>query len=689
MAAAGASAHLESQRQLAIADNHELAAREARETAARYGIAAVTEKQVAKRLAPLSAVGYTLLADRGWPGSRRAQVDLVVVGPSGLFIVDTKAWKDVEIAAGHIYRGQEDVTEDLDGLADLAYSTEQAMADIGLAPGEVHAVAVLAGRKGIKAMVGTVDVIGELDVLQYVARGGQRLTTAQVDAVLAVALRHFPVLGAPPPVDVTIPEPVVADDPEPFDLSTDDEVNDAIMAGILAAPIEDWMSFLHPDQARLVRRSFGGPARIRGSAGTGKTVVGLHRAAYLARSKPGRVLVTTYVKSLPAVLSTLLHRMAPDVSDRVDFVSAHAFAFRLLRERGIHCALDGKRADAAFAAAWREVGKPGPLGKLDQSPQYWKEEILQVIKGRGITAFEPYADLARTGRRRQLRIEQRRAMWDLYLGYDKRLRADGIHDFNDVITLAAASLRDKPLDTYSAVIVDEAQDLSCSMIRMLHQLVGNEPDGLTLIGDGRQTVYPGGYTLAEVGISLAGRGVVMTTNYRNTAEILDLASTMVAGDDVTDIEGPDHADDAPLVARTGAAPVVKSFTSGKSHDADLVARIQQVTREVATDLGDVAVLVLDRYALAPVSLALSAARIATVDLDSYDGSIVNAVKVGTIKRAKGLEFKQVLLAGVKETLLNGATPTDAASLERYELQRRELYVGMTRARDGLWVGVVT
>jgi superfamily I DNA/RNA helicase len=209
------------------------------------------------------------------------------------------------------------------------------------------------------------------------------------------------------------------------------------------------------------------------------------------------------------------------------------------------------------------------------------------------------------------------------------------------------------------------------MIRMLHQLVGNEPDGLTLIGDGRQTVYPGGYTLAEVGISLVGRGVVMTTNYRNTAEILDLASTMVAGDDVTDIEGPDHTDAAPLVARTGAAPVVKSFTSGKSHDADLVA-----------------VLVLDRYALAPVSLALSAAKIATVDLDSYDGSIVNAVKVGTIKRAKGLEFKQVLLAGVKEPLLNGPTPTDAASLERYELQRRELYVGMTRARDGLWVGVV-
>ncbi|MCU1439596.1 MAG: nuclease [Rhodoglobus sp.] len=690
VAAAGASAQQESQRQLALAEDHERAAHEARQTASRYGIAAVTEKSVAKRLAPLTAVGYHLLPDRGWPGSRRAQVDLVVVGPAGLFIVDTKAWKDVTIAGGHIFRDQEDVTGDLDSLADLGYSTESVMVEIGLAPGEVHSVVVLAGRKGISTAVGTVEVVGELDVLQHIARRGQRLTASQVDAVLSLALSHFPVLRAPAPVDATIIEPVLPAQPETIDLAdlaTDDEIGEAIMAGILAAPIEDWMSFLHPDQAKLVRRSFTGPSRIRGAAGTGKTVVGLHRAAYLARSRPGRVLVTTYVKSLPAVLSTLLHRMAPEVADRVDFVSAHAFARRLLVERGIRIDLDTKKVDAAFAAAWREVGLPGILGKLDQSTHYWKDEINHVIKGRGITSFEPYADLARTGRRRQLRIEQRRAVWELYVAYQQRLA--GVHDFSDVVTLAEASLRIMPLEKYSSVIVDEAQDLSCSMIRMLHHLVGNEPDGLTLIGDGRQTIYPGGYTLAEAGISLAGRGVVMNTNYRNTAEILDFASTMIAGDEWTDIEGPSPLDAAPLVARTGPAPVVESFGSRHTHDAALVARIRDVTREVGTELADVAVLALDRYALAPLLVALSAAGIPTVDLDTYDGTSVAAVKVGTVKRAKGLEFKQVLLAGVSSGLLSGAAPTEAAALERHGLQRRELYVAMTRARDGLWVGALS
>lgn len=691
MAVAGASAQLESQRQLAIADEHERAAVEARSTAARYGIAAVTEKSVARRLSPLGAVGYHLLHDRGWPGSRRAQVDLVIVGPAGLFIVDTKAWKDVEIAAGHIFRGQEDVTEQLETLADLADSTEAVMAEIGLAAGEIHAVVVLAGRKGIKTFVGTVAVVGELDVAAYIAARGQRLTPNQVNAVLGVALTYFPVLGAPAPIEISIPEPVLPNEKVPVELTahelaTDDEVAEAILAGILAAPIEDWMSFLHPDQAKLVRRSFAGPSRIRGTAGTGKTVVGLHRAAYLARSRPGRVLVTTYVKSLPAVLSSLMLRMAPDVSDRVDFVSAHAFAVRLLRERGIRFALDIRKADVAFATVWREVGLPGPLGRIDPNQGYWRDEIDYVIKGRGITSFEPYADLARTGRRQQLRIEQRRAMWELYVSYQDRLRAAGINDFSDAITLAEASLRVKPLNTYSAVIVDEAQDLSCSMIRMLHQLVGNKTDGLTLIGDGRQTIYPGGFTLAEAGISLAGRGVVMSTNYRNTAEILEFASTMVAELDVTDLEG--IADAAPVVTRTGMAPVVTSFSSRRAHDASLVARIGEVTREVGTELADVAVLALDRYAIVPVLLALSSAGIPTVDLDTYDGTPVAAVKVGTIKRAKGLEFKQVLLAGVRAALLDGQTPTEAASLERHELLRRELYVGMTRARDGLWVGVV-
>ncbi|MDH6181360.1 hypothetical protein M2152_001542 [Microbacteriaceae bacterium SG_E_30_P1] len=688
MSSAGASARLESERQAALAAEHRRAAEDAEQAAARYRIAAVTEESVARRLTSLSAVGYHLLPDRGWPGSRSAQVDLVVVGPGGLFIVDTKAWKEVTVAAGHIFRGQADVTEDLDNLADLAYGTEQVMAEVGLAPGEVHPIAVLAGQRGIKERVGTVEVVGEHDILRHIAHYGARLTNAQVDTVLAAAPQHFPLVGAPAPVVAAVPEPVLAEPSVQPPLISDEEVREALMEGILAAPIEEWMSFLHPDQAKLVRRSFSGPSRIRGAAGTGKTVVGLHRAAYLARQLAGddRVLVTTFVKSLPAVQQTLMQRMAPAVADRIDFMSAHAFALRLLKARGIPCSLDPKAASQAFDEAWRAVGVPGPLAKIDPNHVYWNDELQHVIKGRTITRFEDYANLARTGRKRILRLEQRRAVWELYTDYQRRLRERRVHDFGDVISMASASVRDAPLERYRAVIVDEAQDLSCETIRMLHGLVGNQPDGLTLIGDGRQTIYPGGYSLAEVGISLAGRGVVMATNYRNTAEILSYAAGMVEGLEQADLEG--LADDAPAVLRNGEQPRVARCAGRGTHDDLLIDHIRRVTATVGTDFGDVAILALDRRMLSPTLRALERASIPTVDLDTYRGERVPAVKVGTVKRGKGLEFKHVLLAGVPSDVLDNRVPSDGGRLERHELLRRELYVAMTRARDGLWVGVL-
>ncbi|HWS58866.1 MAG TPA: UvrD-helicase domain-containing protein, partial [Actinotalea sp.] len=625
--------------------------------------------------------------------SRRAQVDLVVVGPGGLFIVDTKAWKDVSIRDGRIHRGQEDVTDDVLALADLAYTAEADLAEVGLAPGEVRPVVVLAGRQGIDERVGPVRIVGERDVLRHVASYGTRLTPSQVDTVLARALTLFPQVNAPAPVVPAVAEPVVtpplAAAPEQDALFSAEEVDAALLAGMLASPIEEWMAFLHPAQATLVRRTFNGPSRIRGAAGTGKTVVGLHRAAYLARTRPGSVLLTTFVRTLPDVLHHLLGRMAPDVVDRVEFAGVHGFARRLLLDRGVRVALEPRQADAAFDAAWEAVGRDGPLGGSRLDRRYWSDEIQHVLKGRGITAFEQYADLARTGRRHRLALEQRRAVWQLHEAYDAELRGRQVHDYADVILLAEAELRRAPLAGYGAVIVDEAQDLSCAMVRMLHALVGDAPDGLTLIGDGQQSIYPGGYTLAEAGVSLAGRGVVLDVNYRNTAQILAFAARVVAGDEVADIEGAIARGDVPqTVPRSGPEPVVERCT-WRDRDARMVARARSVVHEVGTGPGDVGVLCATRAGVRRAAAALQADGAPVVLLEEYDGAPVAAIKVGTIKRAKGLEFKQVLLPDVRAGLVGDAPPPEGdADRERWQLERRELYVAMTRARDGLWVGVV-
>ena len=211
--------------------------------------------------------------------------------------------------------------------------------------------------------------------------------------------------------------------------------------------------------------------------------------------------------------------------------------------------------------------------------------------------------------------------------------------------------------------------------------------GLTIIDDGQQTIYPGGYSLAEAGISVAGRGVVLSTNYRNTREIASFAAAIVEGDEFVDLEGgPGRADAALDVPRTGPSPELASFSSVAEHDRALVSHVRSLV-ESGVDLGDIGVLTAtNRDALAMLA-ALRAAGFDAIELESYAGAPAPRVKVGTIKRAKGLEFKQVLLAQVDGSLLAPAAEgLDEGALERREIERRELYVGMTRARDGLWVG---
>lgn len=279
-------------------------------------------------------------------------------------------------------------------------------------------------------------------------------------------------------------------------------------------------------------------------------------------------------------------------------------------------------------------------------------------------------------------------MWDLYAAYDKALREFGVIDFADIILLAEQSLLKKPLEGYSAVIVDEAQDMTCAMIRVLHSIVGDRPDGLNLVGDGQQTIYPGGYSLSEANVSIAGRGVVLSRNYRNTAEILKLASHLVEGDEYFDIEGSAARGDTPVeVMRHGPKPLVDRFSSRARHDSSLVEHVKTLISSGIRP-GDIGILTHTKYAVTDICTLLTAAGIQWIDLVNYNGSPMDVVKIGTIKRAKGLEFKQVLVVRARPQLLQSPPARDdVLESERHDLDRRELYVAMTRARDGLWVGV--
>ena len=219
-------------------------------------------------------------------------------------------------------------------------------------------------------------------------------------------------------------------------------------ARLLEGPIEEWMLFLHPEQRAIVDRHYSGPARVRGSAGTGKTVVAIHRAAALASSHSSRtrpkVLFTTFIKSLPPVFRNLYRRLPNAVPGGVEFVHVDSLANRVCREAGVTPALDTASINAAFDAAWADVVRPGtPLQTSRLTKSYLRDEVREVIKGRGIDSLDEYLPMERTGRRTRFTPALRRQTWELREEWDRRLSAAGVQDFPDVVRVARDLARER------------------------------------------------------------------------------------------------------------------------------------------------------------------------------------------------------------------------------------------------------
>ena len=464
---------------------------------------------------------------------------------------------------------------------------------------------------------------------------------------------------------------------------------------VLSRPIEDWMVFLHPDQAKLAERPFSGPARVRGSAGTGKTVVGLHRARHLASTYQGQILFTTYVKNLPTVFEQLFRRLSPGATGQVEFRNLHSWAYQYLANSGARPQLDANRVNAAFAAAWRNCAEPGSfLAVRGLGRQYYREEVDWVIKGRDLRRLEEYLAVERTGRGTGLPETHRRAVWGLFEEYQRQLGKRRTVDFNDLLISALRMVREVGVRRpYEAVIVDEAQDLTQVGVQLAFELAGRDkPDGLFLLGDGQQSVYPGGYSLSSIGIGVQGRSSLLKVNYRSTQEILDFARSIVDGRPYDDgDDGLTQVQRDVTCLRQGEPPALQEAASIDDHDASLVLAIAEAAESPMVTAGDLAVLVPTNKLVKEYAQRISDLGYATLKLEQYDGTPSQSVKVGTYQRAKGLEFKHVFLprvdaAAVGEEQREGED--DAAHQERLDLLRRQLFVALTRARDAVWVGWV-
>lgn len=493
---------------------------------------------------------------------------------------------------------------------------------------------------------------------------------------------------------VTPPPPVPASAPveqSPDNLRRFWVVQDAAdLASVLDRPIEDWVRFLHPSQRLLVTQEFNGPAKVSGAAGTGKTVVGMHRARRLA-SLGKRVLLTSFVTTLCRNIERNIHILCAGTQNafdgstesRITVSTVHKQALALAK--ATHPKLRPLESDKIEALVNRHHSHGGYLFDSGFLVTEWNA----VVEPQGITTWEEYRDAVRTGRGKPLTIKQRKECWKVFARIWEDLMAAHAYPWSAICRIAREAVESGAVESpFDAVIVDEVQDLQPQELRFLKALSAKNPGDFMLLGDAGQRIYPGGFSLKKLGIDVRGRSHILRINYRTTEQIRRFADGLLA---TTSNDFDDGAEDRRSQSLlNGPRPTIREFPN-EAEQAKFVLDQVRLLLDQGITSREIAVFARSGGRLQSIRDILTDAKLEIAPLnDEEDLSEVRGINLGTMHRAKGLEFKVVFVIDCNQGVVPHAFTLskmrdqgdyDAA----YERERQLLYVAITRARDEVFV----
>lgn len=457
------------------------------------------------------------------------------------------------------------------------------------------------------------------------------------------------------------------------------------LARALEYPWERWIVFLHPAQRELVERRFTGPARIAGSAGTGKTVVALHRAAHLARANPdARVLLTTFSEALASALRTKLARLIgtePRLRERIDVDPLDTVARRL------HDRLIG-RADVASPETVRRLVTEAAGADPTVSPAFLLDEWSDVVDAWQLDSWEAYRDVARLGRKTRLPERQRRALWGVFERVRAALAARRLVTAAEVYGRLATRMAGSDRAPYDFVVVDEAQDVSVAQLRFVAALGRGRPDALFFAGDLGQRIFQVPFSWKSLGVDVRGRSATLRINYRTSHQIRTQADRLLAKQ-ISDVDGNVEDRRGTISAFNGPPPAVRVLQN-PAEEERVVGRWLAERAAEGLAPGEMAVFVRSALEVARAQAAVAAAGLDASVLDEAVRTVRDRVAVGTMHLSKGLEFRAVAVMACDDEVLplqaRIEAVTDQGDLEEvYDTERHLLYVACTRARDHLLV----
>jgi mRNA-degrading endonuclease RelE of RelBE toxin-antitoxin system len=455
----------------------------------------------------------------------------------------------------------------------------------------------------------------------------------------------------------------------------------------LDAPWDKWAVFLHPEQRQLVTHEYAGPARVAGSAGTGKTVVALHRAVHLARANPeGRILLATFSEPLAHALRANVKRLIgnePRVAERLEVHAMSSLGIRLHQAQIGPVRLASKEdIDALLKKASLAVGDH------KFSALFMRTEWDQVVDAWQLDTWEAYRDVQRLGRRTRLPETRRAVLWRIFEQVREGLKAGGLMTESAVFQALADAQSKRRTPAYDAAVVDEAQDISITQLRFLAALGGGRPNALFFSGDLGQRIFQQPFSWKALGVDVRGRSKTLRVNYRTSHQIREQADRLL-GPDITDVDGNKEERRHTVSVFNGPAPQIRTFATEAEESEAVNAWLRVLTAD-GVQPHEIGVFVRSSEQVPRATAAVNAAGLSPRVLDERVQIRTGGVNVATMHLAKGLEFRAVAVMACDDEVLPlqsriEGVGDDGDLQEVYETERQLLYVACTRARDSLCI----
>jgi hypothetical protein len=452
-------------------------------------------------------------------------------------------------------------------------------------------------------------------------------------------------------------------------------------------PWEKWSIFLHPDQKHIVDKDNSGPARVSGSAGTGKTIVALHRAVHLTRTNSdGRVLLTTFSKTLASTLQTKLSRLIsnqPRIGEQLEVHALNDIGLRLYE-------LNIGKPNIINKDAIHDLIKEASFKASDHkfSLRFLISEWNEIVDAWQIETWEAYREVRRLGRKSRLHENQRKVLWNIFEKVCSRLKENQQITISGMFNQLFLKLSGSKNPPFDHVIIDEAQDISIAQLRFVSTLTSNKPNSVFFAGDLGQRIFQKAFSWKSLGIDIRGRSRTLKINYRTSHQIRKQADLLLASE-ITDVDGNKEERDGTISVFNGPKPEIISCDTIESEKETAKNWISEKMSENLKP-NELGIFVRSEAEVARGCAVLEKSGLAFKVLDGLNPASHDQVSLCTMHLAKGLEFRAVVIMACDDEIIPLQKRIESSSDEKdleevYNTERHLLYVACTRARDYLLI----